>query len=55
MKKPPLGVTPRYIHDERRRLGLMDAIVNYMDADEQVPLEWVEEYNELTARKETTP
>ena len=56
MKKPPLGVMPRRIHDEKRRQELAGAIIRYMmDGEMVVPTEWVEEYNELTRRMEATP
>ena len=51
-KKPPLGVMPRYIHDEIRRKSLGDAIARYIDAQLPVNPEWVEEYNELVKREE---
>ena len=54
--KPPLGVEPRYIHEELRRQQLSAAIVRYAEASLPVPLEWVEEYNELIEReKAETP
>lgn len=52
MKKPPLGVEPRHIHDETRRQDLAGAIARYIEDGEMVvPVEWVNEYNELTKRK----
>lgn len=51
-KKPPLGVKPRHFHDEERRQDLAGAIVRYIeDREMEVPVEWVNEYNELTRRK----
>ena len=50
MKKPPLGVMPRYVHDEMRRQDLIGAITRYINDGAMVPLEWVKEYNELTKR-----
>lgn len=49
--KPPLGVMPRFIWDERRRIELQAAIMRYMDAGMRVPLEWIAEYNELVERQ----
>ena len=49
--KPPLGIMPRHIHDEIRRQELGEAIVRYIEASLPVPLEWVEEYNELAERE----
>ena len=51
-KKPPLGVKPREVHDEERRIDLACAIFRYLeDREMAVPVEWVNEYNELTRRR----
>ena len=51
-RKPPLGVKPRHIHDEERRQDLAGAIARYIENREMaLPIEWVNEYNELTRRK----
>ena len=49
-KKPPLGVKPRYIHDEIRRRELGEAIIRYIEESLPVYPEWVDEYNELLER-----
>lgn len=46
--KPPLGVMPRRLHDEKRREELQAAIIRYAEAGQPVDPAWVEEYNELT-------
>lgn len=48
--KPPLGVRPRYIHDEQRSRDLAEAIVRYLNEGLPIPSEWVCEYNELRAK-----
>lgn len=50
-EKPPLGVAPRHIHDEMRRQDLAAAITRYAETGNEAPVEWVEEYNELTKRR----
>lgn len=45
--KPPIGVKPRYIHDEQRSRDLTEAIVRYLNEGLTIPSEWVDEYNEL--------
>jgi len=45
-KKPPLGVMPRYIWDEKRRTDIGEAIVRHIEAGAQLPAEWVIEWNE---------
>lgn len=46
--KPPLGVIPKWIHDEHRREDVGSAIIRYVEACLPVDPEWVEEYNSLT-------
>lgn len=50
-KKPPLGVEPRWAHEAQRINKLTCAIDRYMEEDEPIPVEWIEEYNELVKRK----
>lgn len=47
MSKPPLGITPKYIHDLQRLRELQGAIARYYDVDMPIPIEWIEEYNQL--------
>lgn len=47
MKKPPLGLTPRVIHDEHRLAQIHAAIARYDQANKEIPQEWLEEKNEL--------
>lgn len=48
--KPPLGIKPRYLHDEARFTELRDAIKRSMDVHYYVDPEWITEYNELLER-----
>jgi len=50
IKEPPLGIKPRYIHEEERAIELGEAINRYTRAKFPIPIEWVEEYNEIRAR-----
>ena len=45
--KPPLGIIPKKIWKEQRLGDLRDAIDRYLEANQRVPVEWIEEYNEL--------
>jgi hypothetical protein len=46
---------PRYIHDERRLREIQAAVARAYDAETRIPVEWIEEYNELiAARKANT-
>ena len=46
--KPPLGIIPKNLHEEKRLDKLRRAIQRYFDAELKLPVEWVMEYNELT-------
>lgn len=45
--KPTLGVMPEQIWKQIRMGELGYAIMNRIDASQQVPVEWLEEYNKL--------
>lgn len=46
-KKPPLGLRPKKFWNEERVNNIIQAINRYVCANKQIPVEWVEEYNEL--------
>lgn len=48
-RKPPLGVIPRHIWERQRYEELRSAILNYADADLEIPSEWIFEYNKLAS------
>ena len=50
--KPPLGVMPREMWYRQRQKDLADAMVRYLKAGMKAPLEWIEEYNEISDRLE---
>lgn len=50
-KKPPLGIAPRYVLDELRARDIREAILRYLASGLKIPLEWVEEYNELIEKR----
>ena len=49
-KKPPLGVMPRYLWERKRRYEVGKAISRYVEADKKIPIEWLDEYNELVQK-----
>ncbi len=49
-EKPPLGVKPQKIHDEQRNEMLSAGISRYLKAGKEIPIEWVDEYNEIITR-----
>jgi len=49
--KPPLGLMPKKLHYERavfeRFNEVCEAMTRYYNASQKIPIEWIEEYNEL--------
>ena len=45
--KPPIGIIPKYIHDERRLKELAKAITRYTNKKLFIQPAWIEEYNVL--------
>ncbi len=50
---PPFGLKPKYIHDEHRAIDISNAIVRYLRNSLPIPIEWVEEYNELRTKEKS--
>lgn len=46
-ERPPIGIKPRYIHDEERKQEIMDAMVRYSNAFKPIPVEWLDELRDL--------
>ena len=44
---PPVGLRPRHIAAAARINEIGEAIIRYCQSEYLVPMEWVEEYNEL--------
>ena len=49
--RPPLGVMPKFICDRKRIDMIKDGIKRYIDANKAIPVDWIEEYNELVRGK----
>ena len=47
IKKPPLGLTPKWIMDEHRMQDIHEAIMRYKQSNKEIPSEWIEEYISL--------
>jgi len=47
IRKPPLGIKPKIFHDEQRLQDLANAINGRVCEAYEIPLEWIEEYNQL--------
>jgi hypothetical protein len=49
-EEPPLGLRPRFLAEESRLIEVWEAISRYLQAGYPLPIEWIEEYNELAER-----
>lgn len=47
IKKPTLGLEPRWVHDSRRAQEILEAIERYTDANMSIPKIWIEELKDL--------
>lgn len=43
LKRPPLGIMPRFIWLEHRLQDLHEAMKRYVEADKRIPSEWMAE------------
>jgi hypothetical protein len=50
-EKPPLGLEPRHIYEEKRINQIQASITRYVMQREDVPDEWIIELGELLKRK----
>ena len=46
-EKPPLGLAPKWVLNIRRRTEIKQAICRYLNANVNIPIDWIKEYNEL--------
>jgi hypothetical protein len=46
-KRPPRGIVPKFIHDERRFKDLVKTIKRYIKHYKYIDPNWISEYNEL--------
>ena len=51
-KKPPIGIIPRYIWELKRIKELKSAIRRFIAAGKEIPIEWLNEYNDFCRRYE---
>ena len=49
--KPPIGLKPRWLHDEQRAADIRDAVKRYAATGKDIPQEWLDEHSELTVKK----
>ena len=46
-EKPKLGLVPKRIHNQQRAEDIQFSIMANFENEKPIPIEWVEEYNEL--------
>lgn len=51
-KRPPRGVTPRYIIDDQRLSDLKTAIIEHAADDSKILAVWIDEYHEILDRSQ---
>lgn len=49
-RKPPLGLKPRNIFEEERIHEIFQAMMRYRQSHQEIPEEWIEEFNDLMRR-----
>lgn len=50
-KTPPIGLTPRWLHNEKRIDEIIGAIKRYSEADIVPPIDWINELDELVKQR----
>lgn len=45
--KPPIGIMPKRICDKHRANELTGAMTRFIEAEKEIPIEWVIEYNKI--------
>lgn len=45
----PLGLAPKWVWQNNRITQIIEAMNRYITAGREIPIHWVEEYNELVA------
>lgn len=48
--RPPIGLEPQWAHIEQRLTDVREAVNRYMNAMYPIPVEWIQEYNELVEK-----
>ena len=51
MMKPPIGLKPKWLHNEQRLNTVKTAMIRYFNTGLKLPIIWIEEYNELIKKQ----
>ena len=46
----PVGLKPKYIHDQQRKDEICRAVIRYFYAGKKIPTEWIEELRVLVGK-----
>ena len=47
MEKPPLGLMPKFVWENNRRIAIEDAVKRYNMAKMPIPSSWIDELGKL--------
>ena len=47
IKRAPIGLVPKHIHDSKRIREITNAIYRYLESAEEIPIQWIDEYNNI--------
>lgn len=50
-EKPPLGLKPKKFFMDARRDDIMATVERYFERYKEIPIEWIEEYNEIVGKE----
>jgi hypothetical protein len=50
MEKPLLGLTPKRIVELQRANDIMEAVHRYFSRNKPIPIEWIQEYNDIVGK-----
>ena len=48
-EKHPIGLKPKWLHDQQRQIEIMDAMMRYLKANKKIPQEWMDELYKLSS------
>lgn len=55
LSKSPVGIKPKWLHDEHRAIELLKAILRYSQAEKDIPNDWFDELEMLTPGRTSNP
>ena len=47
VRKPPIGLMPKSIHNQRRAINILEAMKRYIYANKTIPTDWINELKRL--------